>query len=745
MPITLSVVVTSHGEGRLLRPTLRSVAAAIERLIAEGESAELVIICDNADAPTRHEATRFAESAPSMFSVRVEHVSLGESGAARNFAAHNALGEFIAYVDGDDLVSSNYFADSVALLRESDHPIVLHPELVMSFGARSLLWRTESTRTHEIDYRDLIRRNLWPASCVTLRSVLVSIPYRSLAPEAGYGPEDWLWNIDTSAAGVVHDVAPNTVFFYRVRESGGVNNRHAASLLPPFDLDGLKLALPRVDRAEPSTDSAPAPVTHRLYRTMLPFVRRATWWLSWEAKHVLYRGARAIARSVPGWRRPRLAPTIERVSTEVRQALREATRLEPAISWTATALLSLESWQARDDGYGDILVGTLDRLRDANGALVIVPWVGIGGADTVSLNYAQALAATDRFQGRTTMLGTFLAEKTVHERIPGTIQYSHLDERWLTLLPHVRDRLIAQLIVLLRPELVVCVNSFHFVQALRKYAHQITDGTRVFATLFSFDKIGDDYPTNPITDDSQRRFLDEIDALLTDNSRTAATITETLALDHRSVIVHRQPTSHSTPQLPRATRAYHDEHFSHENPFRILWPHRLDGEKRPDVLPKLAHELKRRGLPVRIEAWGSIVLGGAGNEIMSQFRESGVVYQGSYTGGLPTLDTYSYHALLLTSQNEGLPLVLVESLLRGLPVVASGVGGVVDIIRNEQTGLITAGPDDINGFANAVERLMKDLTLRRSLIETGYSFAVEHHSWQSFVNAVERDLLGGLT
>jgi glycosyltransferase involved in cell wall biosynthesis len=126
---------------------------------------------------------------------------------------------------------------------------------------------------------------------------------------------------------------------------------------------------------------------------------------------------------------------------------------------------------------------------------------------------------------------------------------------------------------------------------------------------------------------------------------------------------------------------------------------------------------------------------------MRDLERAGVVYRGPYAGGLAALDVASYHALLLTSKSEGLPLVLVQALQLGLPVVASNVGGVPDIILDGETGLLTAGPDDAVGFADAIQRLMDDLGLRRSIIERGRSFAEEHHSWSSFQRTVERDLI----
>lgn len=727
------MVITAHNEGRLLRPTLRSVASALECVVDAGNTAELLIVCDSADDVVLSEARRWCTLSDLGYDVRMIEVALGESGASRNAGAYEAQGEYVAFVDGDDLVSSNYLDDALRLLRASDAPTIIHPEYVVSFGARSLLWRTESTRTHDVSYRDLIRHNLWPSSAVTRRDVYLDHPYRTLPPEKGYGPEDWVWNIDTSAAGVVHDVAPDTVFFYRVREQGGVNSRHSVSILPVFDFEGLKRHLP-IPGTQPGSSSSPdrRSFPQRAYAILLPFARWSTRWLSFEAKHGIYRAARGVMRTVTGSGKR----ATNRVRPAVAAALSAAAEIDPAVSWTAHSFQKLPIWLARDDGYAECLEAALDQLDRRGGALVAVPWIGVGGADIVSLNYAKALAGTDRFRDRTTILGTFLPERTVRELIPESINYVHLDSRWLELAPHIRRRLIAQLIVLVRPELLVSVNCFHVTEALQDHHGQILDGTRAYATLFAFDRIGEGYPVNPITDDSQRTYLDAIDGLLTDNSTTEMLIEEILALPPERVLVHRQPAMDETPALNRDTNAYRDDRFSDMAPFTLVWPHRLDDEKRPDVVVALSRELRRRQIPARIEVWGQRVLTPAGTSLLRDLKEAGAIYRGPYSGGLASLDTNRYHALLLTSKSEGLPLVLVQSLLLGLPAIASRVGGVPDIIVHETTGLLTNGPDDIAGYADAVERLMADIEFRRELIENGYAFAVSHHSWAAFARTV---------
>jgi glycosyltransferase involved in cell wall biosynthesis len=48
-------------------------------------------------------------------------------------------------------------------------------------------------------------------------------------------------------------------------------------------------------------------------------------------------------------------------------------------------------------------------------------------------------------------------------------------------------------------------------------------------------------------------------------------------------------------------------------------------------------------------------------------------------------------ALVMTSRNEGMPIVLIEALSAGLPIVSTPAGGVPDIIKNNMNGFLTKG------------------------------------------------------
>jgi glycosyltransferase involved in cell wall biosynthesis len=66
------------------------------------------------------------------------------------------------------------------------------------------------------------------------------------------------------------------------------------------------------------------------------------------------------------------------------------------------------------------------------------------------------------------------------------------------------------------------------------------------------------------------------------------------------------------------------------------------------------------------------------------------------------------------SRREGYGVVAREAMAHGRPVVATSVGGLVDAIENERTGLLVA-PRDVPALRAAIERLLGDAELRERL------------------------------
>jgi len=105
----------------------------------------------------------------------------------------------------------------------------------------------------------------------------------------------------------------------------------------------------------------------------------------------------------------------------------------------------------------------------------------------------------------------------------------------------------------------------------------------------------------------------------------------------------------------------------------------------------------------------------------------GIEFRGS-TADMPAI--YREAAVcVLTSDHEGTPNVLLEAMASGLPVVATNVGGVPEIVRNGETGFLFA-PGDVKAQVSAIVRLVCDHGLRsevglraRASVEANHSAA----------------------
>jgi glycosyltransferase involved in cell wall biosynthesis len=163
-------------------------------------------------------------------------------------------------------------------------------------------------------------------------------------------------------------------------------------------------------------------------------------------------------------------------------------------------------------------------------------------------------------------------------------------------------------------------------------------------------------------------------------------------------------------------------------PFEILFAARLDPVKRPLLLVDIAVELSRRKLPFPFR----FVVAGDGPEMKALQRRidrSGTQALFDLLGHVEDIPSLMSTAgvLLVTSSNEGIPLIIAEAFASARPVIASRVGAI-DEILDENTGmLIDPHGNEAAAFADAILQLMNDARLRsrmgaaaRRRVEAGY-------------------------
>jgi glycosyltransferase involved in cell wall biosynthesis len=89
----------------------------------------------------------------------------------------------------------------------------------------------------------------------------------------------------------------------------------------------------------------------------------------------------------------------------------------------------------------------------------------------------------------------------------------------------------------------------------------------------------------------------------------------------------------------------------------------------------------------------------------------------------PIIDVYqTCDIFALASRADAFGLVFAEAGYFGRPVATTYVGGVPEVVLNEQTGLLTQ-PDDPDAFAVILKRLVEDADLRKRLGDAGQTRA----------------------
>ena len=167
-------------------------------------------------------------------------------------------------------------------------------------------------------------------------------------------------------------------------------------------------------------------------------------------------------------------------------------------------------------------------------------------------------------------------------------------------------------------------------------------------------------------------------------------------------------------------------------PFPIGFIGRLDPVKRLGDLVEAAGIL---GAAVRLRIFGE----GSERPVIERLiaaRGLGdrVILHGAIDGPEDALAQVG--VLVLPSEAEGFGLVLIEAMAAGVPVVATRVPGIIDVVEHERTGLLV-DPARPGELAGAIRRVIDDGQLRSRLIEAGREEVRRRFSWESVLPMYE--------
>jgi glycosyltransferase involved in cell wall biosynthesis len=133
--------------------------------------------------------------------------------------------------------------------------------------------------------------------------------------------------------------------------------------------------------------------------------------------------------------------------------------------------------------------------------------------------------------------------------------------------------------------------------------------------------------------------------------------------------------------------------------------------KRPDRFIEVVGALRARGLNFRAQLIGG---GPLRDALIGPALAAGVDLLGPRSDVAELLRQADLMAFPSRPAGEGMPGVLIEAGLSGLPVVATDVPGVSTIVANDETGYVVT-EDDLPSMVAATARLLEDPALRAAM------------------------------
>ncbi len=162
----------------------------------------------------------------------------------------------------------------------------------------------------------------------------------------------------------------------------------------------------------------------------------------------------------------------------------------------------------------------------------------------------------------------------------------------------------------------------------------------------------------------------------------------------------------------------------------------LRPEKGHDVLVDAAALVLRRVPDARFDVVGT---GPEFARVRARAEAAGVAgaftffgYQDDVAGRLRTADVFA-----LPSRSEAMPNAVLEAMSTALPVVASAVDGLLELVDDNQTGLLVP-PGDPAALANALVRVMSDRALADRLGQAARRAITARHTFDRMVLGFER-------
>lgn len=419
-------------------------------------------------------------------------------------------------------------------------------------------------------------------------------------------------------------------------------------------------------------------------------------------------------------RKPRLDPRFFDIA---RQMKREVAEIEPSILLDSR-LADLDSLPINYSMKKNPLIRAWDALFDSLAGpyryLIFVPWLTRGGADLAATNALKAIVEKYGIDSVLFVVTDFDKVDAAHW-LPPDAHVRILSRYGRDLTRVERGHLVEFLIRALLPKAVLNVNSGACWDAMAEKGASLSRATELHACLFCRD-----YTVEGIvggySDTHLIKALPYLSRVYFDNSTFSRQLTEDFGIPgtlSKKFIVQRQPVS----EISKGRKENSMEGGS------IIWAGRFCRQKNVDLLIAIA--MKMPHLQFDVYGYGDKIFTEKLEKAAAELKNLKLKGRFSATGDLPL---GNYAALLYTSLWDGIPTLLIDAAALGIPIVASAVGGIPELVT-DKTGWIIADYKNPEEYVSSLKEICSFPAEANARSEQMLSYVNELHSWSGYVSA----------
>lgn len=358
--------------------------------------------------------------------------------------------------------------------------------------------------------------------------------------------------------------------------------------------------------------------------------------------------------------------------------------------------------------------------------IVFVPFCKLGGADFVAGVLVKSLVDQGR---RVLILRTEQSDWARPDWFPGaaesvdaSIYLNRMEESAAlrALYAVIKDKGAAH---------IYNVNSYRCFKLLEKFGRQLKTFTQAHVYYFCSDRdengfeVG--YPVWFFTN-----ILNDLSTAIFDTNYLRSTLTNRYALVES---LARKTLTIYTPAMSEPFRvsvavSQVETRASREKPI-LLWAGRLDRQKRFDLVVEIATKMP----DIEFQCWGKAVLDSPPD--VTSLPEN--LYLNGTFKDFNELPLEACDGWLYTSEWDGLPTILIECAAIGMPMVASAVGGVPELITPE-TGWMVDDINNVDAYVDAIRDMLSDAPSRVERADRARELVTMRHNLSAYTAEIAR-------